>query len=352
MTAKDASKPSQLWKLLHSVKPEAVLWLFFTNKTAAVQNKFESFFTKWPEARQKIPNAILQDMRILPDVEGYDELLDKLTFAFMDGELPTEETIRKFAEPYSPPAPPPPVIVRRSRTVKRVTEPKKAKGRKTAKNAAVAAGADLSLAAAGDAESVGALAEQNGMAGGKAKSATGKSAPVKAAAEKADATKAAGKTAVKPESAKKPEKTAKAPVAAKVAVKPVAKVKLDKAKAAGKAIAKTSQKASSKSKLVKGKAQKAVVVGKAHGKASRAAAVASRSTTKHPASSHGKAHASAKTAHRPIAKKAAVKPKASGKSGTKKAAVAVAKKPASKTISRPASKAVSGKSKTKKKPGK
>ena len=153
---------------------KAVLWLFFTNKTAAVQHKFENFFTKWPEARQKIPNAILQDMRILPDVEGYDELLDKLTFAFMDGELPTEETIRKFAEPYSPPAPPPPVIVRRSRTVKRVTEPKKAKGRKAAKAATVAPNGDLSLAAAGEASPVGALAEQNGMAGGKAKAAAAK----------------------------------------------------------------------------------------------------------------------------------------------------------------------------------
>jgi tRNA nucleotidyltransferase (CCA-adding enzyme) len=349
MTGKDASKPSQLWKLLHSVKPEAVLWLFFTNKSAAVQNKFESFFTKWAEARQKIPNAILQDMRILPDVEGYDELLDKLTFAFMDGELPTEETIRKFAEPYSPPAPPPPVIVRRSRTVKRVTEPKKAKGRKAAKNAAVAAGADLSLAAAGDVDSVGALAEQNGMAGGKAKSAVAKQVPVKAVA---DAPKAAGKAAAKPEPAKKAEKAAKVSPAAKVAVKPVAKGKLDKAKATGKVIAKTNQKASSKSKLVKGKAQKAAVVGKAHGKASKAAAVASRPAAKHPATAHGKANASAKTAHRPIAKKAAATPRASGKAATKKAAVAVAKKPASKAISRPASKAASGKSKAKKKSGK
>src|SRR6185437_9216405 len=132
ITAKSAAKPSQLWKLLHSVQPEAILWLFFTGKGAAIQNKFENFFTKWPEARQKIPNAILQDMRILPDVSGYEELLDKLTFAFMDDELPNEEAIRKFAEPYSPPAPPPPVIVRRSRAVKRVTEPKKGKGRKSA----------------------------------------------------------------------------------------------------------------------------------------------------------------------------------------------------------------------------
>ena len=347
MMAKDAAKPSQLWKLLHSVKPEAVLWLFFTNKTAAVQHKFESFFTKWPEARQKIPNAILQDMRILPDVEGYDELLDKLTFAFMDGELPTEETIRKFAEPYSPPAPPPPVIVRRSRTVKRVTEPKKAKGRKAAKTAAVAPEGDLSLAAAGEVESVGALAEQNGMAGGKAKSAAGKAAPVKGA-EKA----AAGKAVAKPEDVKKAEKTAKGPSAAKAVVKPVAKGKLDKAKASGKVVAKTSQKPDGKSTPVKGKAQKAAVVGKAHGKASKAAHTAARPPAKKSAAgARGKATASAKTAHRPIAKKAALKPKAA-KAAPKKAAVAVAKKPATKTVSRSASKTESAKSKPKKKSGK
>ena len=329
MTAKDASKPSQLWKLLHNVKPEAVLWLFFTNKTAAVQHKFENFFTKWPEARQKIPNAILQDMRILPDVEGYDELLDKLTFAFMDGELPTEETIRKFAEPYSPPAPPPPVIVRRSRTVKRVTEPKKAKGRKAAKTAPAAQDGDLSLAAAGDVESVGALAQQNGMAGGKAKSAAGKAAPVKGA-EKA----AAAKTAPKPEAAKKTEKDAKGSSAAKAVVKPVAKGKLDKAKTGGKVVAKAAHKAGGKSTPTKGKAQKAAIVAKAHGKASKAAHT---STKKSSTAARGKATASAKTAHRPIAKKAALKPKAA----TKK--VAVAKKPAAKTASRSTSKASNSK---------
>ncbi|MGC2252777.1 MAG: CCA tRNA nucleotidyltransferase, partial [Acidobacteriaceae bacterium] len=326
MSAKDAAKPSQLWKLLHSVKPEAVLWLFFTNKTAAVQHKFENFFTKWPEARQKIPNAILQDMRILPDVEGYDELLDKLTFAFMDGELPTEETIRKFAEPYSPPAPPPPVIVRRSRTVKRVTEPKKAKGRKAAKTVPAAQNGDLSLAAAGEVSAPETLAEQNGMAGGKAKSAAAKASE-----------KAAGKAAAKPEAAKKAEKPA-----AKAVAKPVAKGKLDKAKTSGKVVAKAA-KASGKPTATKGKAQKAAVVAKAHGKASKAGHATAK---KSAAGAHGKATASAKTAHRPIAKKAALKPKAAGKKA------AVAKKPAAKTVSRTAAKATSAKSKPKKKSGK
>ena len=329
MTAKDAAKPSQLWKLLHNVKPEAVLWLFFTNKTAAVQHKFENFFTKWPEARQKIPNAILQDMRILPDVEGYDELLDKLTFAFMDGELPTEETIRKFAEPYSPPAPPPPVIVRRSRTVKRVTEPKKAKGRKAAKAAAVAPNGDLSLAASGEASPVGALADQNGMAGGKAKAAAAKGT------EKA----AAGKTVAKPEPAKKAEKPAKGVSAAKAVAKPVVKGKLDKAKTSGKVVAKTAAKTTGKSTQAKGKAQKAAIVAKAHGKASKAAHPAGKKS----ASARGKATASAKTAHQPIAKKAALKSKPAPKK------VAIAKKPAAKTVSRPTSKAASSKSKPKKK---
>jgi tRNA nucleotidyltransferase (CCA-adding enzyme) len=337
MTAKDAAKPSQLWKLLHTVKPEAVLWLFFTNKSAAVQNKFESFFTKWPEARLKIPNAILQDMRILPDVEGYDELLDKLTFAYMDGELPTEESVRKFAEPYSPPAPPPPVIVRRNRAVKRVTEPKKAKGRKAAKTAAVAKDGDLNLAAAA-VDTVGALAEQNGMAGGKSKSAAAKAIPAKAAEEKAAAHKVAGKTIAKPDVQKKSEKTAKVSAVAKTPVKPLAKGKLDKPKTAGKVISKSNQKSSSKSAPAKGKAQKAAIVGKALGKASHAGS-AKKSTA------HGKANASAKTAHRPIAKKAAAKPKANKK------AAAVAKMPAAKTNARAVSKTAPGKAKSKKKSG-
>ena len=332
MTAKDAAKPSQLWKLLHSAKPEAVLWLFFTNKTAAVQHKFESFFTKWAEARQKIPNVILQDMRILPDVEGYDELLDKLTFAFMDGELQTEEAIRKFAEPYSPPAPPPPVIVRRSRAVKRVTEPKKGKGRKAAKSAAVAPEGDLNLAAGGEAETVGALADQNGMVASKAKSA-------------------AGKAASKPEDVKKAEKTAKGDAAAKAVAKPMANGKLDKAKTTGKVIAKPAPKPSGKLPQAKGKAQKTGIVAKAHGKASKTAHAGARPATKKSAAgARGKATASAKTAHRPIAKKAALKPKAT-KAAPKKAAVATGKNPATKTVSRPASKATPAKSKPKKKSG-
>ncbi len=317
MTAKDASKPSQLWKLLHSMKPEAVLWLFFTNKTATVQNRFENFFTKWSEARQKIPNAILQDMRIVPEVEGYEELLDKLTFAFMDGELPTEETIRKFAEPYSPPAPPPPVIVRRPRAVKRVTEPKgsKAKARKAAKNALAQQAADLSLAASE--EAAGSAPEVAEEVAGTAKPAAGKSAPAKTAAAKA-APKAAAESAP----TKKTEKPSRH---GKVPVVQAAKGKADKTKSpstgkglhpsGGKVTAKLNAKAGGKLvPKLKGKAQKAAIVAKAHGKASKANA---KKPT--PSSVGARAKASAGTAHRPIAK-ASLKPKpAAKKAGAKSA---------------------------------
>ena len=340
MTAKDAAKPSQLWKLLHSMKPEAVLWLFFTNKTAAVQNKFENFFTKWPEARQKIPNAILQDMRIVPEVEGYEELLDKLTFAFMDGELPTEETIRKFAEPYSPPAPPPLVIVRRSRTVKRVTEPKgsKAKARKAAKNALAEQGADLSLAASGDvAASAPEIAEETTIA---PKPVAGKSSAGKAAAAKPAAKTAAPPAKAVAESApvKKAEKPAKISRHGKAPAAQPVKGKAEKIKSGaagkvshpsgGKATAKPSGKGGSKpAPKLKGKAQKAAIVAKAHGKAS------------------------AGTAHRPIAK-ASLKPKAAVKPTVKKAGASAMKKSAE-SVSRPTKPSKPAvKSKPKKKSGK
>ena len=340
MTAKDAAKPSQLWKLLHSMKPEAVLWLFFTNKTAAVQNKFENFFTKWPEARQKIPNAILQDMRIVPEVEGYEELLDKLTFAFMDGELPTEETIRKFAEPYSPPAPPPLVIVRRSRTVKRVTEPKgsKAKARKAAKNALAEQGADLSLAASGDVTaSAPEIAEETTIA---PKPVAGKSSAGKAAAAKPAAKTAAPPAKAVAESApvKKAEKPAKISRHGKAPAAQPVKGKAEKIKSGaagkvshpsgGKATAKPSGKGGSKpAPKLKGKAQKAAIVAKAHGKAS------------------------AGTAHRPIAK-ASLKPKAAVKPTVKKAGASAMKKSAE-SVSRPKKPSKPAvKSKPKKKSGK
>jgi tRNA nucleotidyltransferase/poly(A) polymerase len=123
-TAKDFQKelldkknaaPSAAWKLLTSYDPEAVLWLAYTSKNVQVQTRFKNFATVWPEARQKIPTTLMLEMRITPDLPGYQELVQKIFFALMDGKLVTEEEMRAFLEPHSPPAPPPPVSVRRTR---------------------------------------------------------------------------------------------------------------------------------------------------------------------------------------------------------------------------------------------
>jgi tRNA nucleotidyltransferase (CCA-adding enzyme) len=122
LLGKAAATPSAAWKLLVSYEPEAVLWLAFSSKAAPVKEKFNNFFNVWPEARQKIPVALMAEMRITPDLPDYGKVAEQLFFQFMDGKLQTEEEIKKFIEPYSPPAPPPPVVIRRSRG--RRAEPK------------------------------------------------------------------------------------------------------------------------------------------------------------------------------------------------------------------------------------
>lgn len=112
---KKNAAPSATWKLLTSYAPEPVLWLAYTSKNSQVQTKFKNFATVWPEARQKIPTALMLEMRITPDLPGYQALVEEIFFALMDGKLGTEEEMRAFLEPHSPPAPPPPVSIRRTR---------------------------------------------------------------------------------------------------------------------------------------------------------------------------------------------------------------------------------------------
>jgi tRNA nucleotidyltransferase (CCA-adding enzyme) len=112
---KKNAAPSATWKLLTSYAPEPVLWLAYTSKNSQVQTKFKNFATVWPEARQKIPTALMLEMRITPDLPGYQALVEEIFFALMDGKLVTEEEMRAFLEPHSPPAPPPPASIRRTR---------------------------------------------------------------------------------------------------------------------------------------------------------------------------------------------------------------------------------------------
>ena len=118
LTGKDAATPSAAWKMMTSADPEAVLWLGLTSNSAPVQQKFKDFFTLWPEARTRIPYAMMQEMRITPELNGYQELVKSIFFELIDGKLTTEEEVRQFLEPHSPPAPPPPVTIRRTRAKK------------------------------------------------------------------------------------------------------------------------------------------------------------------------------------------------------------------------------------------
>ena len=139
---KSAALPSQSYKLIVASDPEAVLWSAYTTKSPALQAKFRSFYTEWPQARQRIPYLQMQEMRIVPELPEYQELTESLFYELMDGKLQTVEEIKAFLEPYSPPAPPPPVSLRRPRAPK-----KDAKG-KSRKKAAAMDGADEAVEAA------------------------------------------------------------------------------------------------------------------------------------------------------------------------------------------------------------
>lgn len=141
-SSKEFASPSAAWKLLYSADPQAVLSLVFNTKAGGAKQRFEQFFTEWPQARHRIPYTLMQEMRITPELPGYNELVDKLFFAIMDGQLETPEATRAFLEPYSPPAPPPPPNLRR-RPAKRESRAAK----KAPKAAAAAPAEGLEVAA-------------------------------------------------------------------------------------------------------------------------------------------------------------------------------------------------------------
>jgi tRNA nucleotidyltransferase (CCA-adding enzyme) len=242
-TSKAAAAPSDAWKILFAAQPEAVLWLSHTTKSAPLKARFEAFFTEWSQARQKIPYQLMQEMRITPALPIYDELLDKLFFAVMDGKLDTPEAARAFLEPFSPPAPPPPVSMRK-RAVKREAKAPKSRSKK-----AVAVD-EIDLAAAAEtAVPVSAPA----VVAPKVKAAPVKAVAVKAAPAAKKAVPVVKKAAPKPTTKKVAAKPVAKPAAKKAVVKkPVAK-KVVKAvakkaakpvkKAAVKAVAKKPSKA-------------------------------------------------------------------------------------------------------------
>ncbi len=115
LLAKQNAKPSACFNLFMSYDPEAILWLGFTSKDKAVQERFNNFLKVWPESRQRIPYVLMQEMRITPELPVYAEVVQKIFLDLIDGNLNSPEEMRAFLEPFSPPAPPPQVSVKRTR---------------------------------------------------------------------------------------------------------------------------------------------------------------------------------------------------------------------------------------------
>jgi tRNA nucleotidyltransferase/poly(A) polymerase len=115
LLAKENAMPSVSYKLFLSYDPEAVLWLGFTSKDEAVKERFQLFLKGWPEVRQRIPHALLQEMRITAELPAYKEIVQSIFLQLLDGKLGTTEEMRAFLEPYSPPALPPKETIKRPR---------------------------------------------------------------------------------------------------------------------------------------------------------------------------------------------------------------------------------------------
>jgi hypothetical protein len=123
LLAKKNAAPSAAYQLFTTSDPEAVLWLGFTSRNQAVLERYDQFLKVWPEARQRIPYALMQEMRITPELPNYSELVRAIFLELIDGKLTTPEEMRTYLEPHSPPAPPPQVAVKRTRA-RRGAEPR------------------------------------------------------------------------------------------------------------------------------------------------------------------------------------------------------------------------------------
>jgi hypothetical protein len=236
LTAKLAATPSVAWKMLMSARPEVVLWVAYSTKNAGLQAKFKNFYNEWPQARQKIPYVLMQEMRIVPGVDKYDELVDKLFFELMDGKLGTAEEMKAFLEPYSPPAPPPPVHLRRARATKKEAKVPKSRKKAEAEDGSAPGEGGLEEVASAAEGAAPATAAKAGSVKTKAAGSKQAEAKVAAPAKAVVPAKQTGKAAApaKAVSAKAPakkavaakapaKKTAAKPVATKVAAKPIVK---------------------------------------------------------------------------------------------------------------------------------
>ena len=340
LLSKTYAAPSDAYKLLMETPAVTVLWAMHSSRSAALQARLKSFLTEWPQAQSRIPYLLLTEMRITPELPEYPEMLDKLVYALMDGQLNTPEEMRSFLEPYSPPAPPPPVSLRRARAPR-----KEAKSAKSRKKPAVSAAADGAVtsdpeegSAAVAAETLPAPAEA--VRSGSAKKGAGSKEP--------RATSDAGAPTPKtPEKSSKPEPATKGTKATQPAKKAAAASTEKPVKLAASAAA--SKSATSASKPTKGTAKKPTqpAAGKNSGKgiASKQAAkpksaqkkAAPATPVKKAAPTRAAKKSSAPAAKKTAAKPARVKPAAkkvpAKKAAAKKGAAPVKPSSAKKSVS-------------------
>src|SRR5437588_10472405 len=78
LQSKEYAMPSATWKLLMSTRPELILFLDITTRQSAVEQKIKAFLTKWPLYRQKMPIQKMTEMRITPELQVYQKLLEDM----------------------------------------------------------------------------------------------------------------------------------------------------------------------------------------------------------------------------------------------------------------------------------
>jgi len=61
--------------------------LYTSTKSGPVAARLKAFLNDWSQARTRIPYQLMQEMRIVPELPVYKELLEKLFFALMDNKL-------------------------------------------------------------------------------------------------------------------------------------------------------------------------------------------------------------------------------------------------------------------------
>jgi tRNA nucleotidyltransferase (CCA-adding enzyme) len=111
-------RPRQPINLFTTYAAEAVLWLGFTSKQAAVREKYDNFLKVWPQARQRIPLRADAGDAHHAGAARLSGLVKSIFLQLIDGGLTTNDEIRALLEPHSPPAPPPPVTIKRTRAKK------------------------------------------------------------------------------------------------------------------------------------------------------------------------------------------------------------------------------------------